>query len=298
MKRCPICHTQYDDNQNFCVKDGHELESVTIEMQPSQESQSTEKSYIEQKPNKSGCLKRVVISCVVIIIGLILFYNYLNNATTYLRTEPSAVVISKGGGSCTVDIDYDGYIWNVNHKPEWIEIDENNKDFKLSANSNESGQMREGSITIQSGKILAQVFVRQNAYATKITTSESAVKFGKSGGKREITIESDGCAWVAEYTNWMNVSKESESCLHIDCPRNDGEYRTGTIVVKEDNVLTTINITQSGKCNNCHGTGNVSCNSCFGTGGTGYGMFYTTCMWCGGKGKFECGVCHGTGMRE
>lgn len=295
MKECPICHTQYDDSLNFCTKDGHQLKSV--ETYHVDTSKPTMKSSNQPKA-KNGCLKKIIIGCVIVVVGMIALYNYLSNAATYLRTEPNEVHASKAGGSCKVDIDYDGYVWTVNHQPEWVDIDENDNDFELNVGPNNTGQQREGSITIQSGKLLTQVVVRQNAYATRIKASETSFKFSRNGGNKDVLIETDGCNWEAEYTNWMSVTKECETKLHITCPKNTGEYRTGTITVKEDNARVTISVTQGGDCNNCHGSGEVSCNSCFGMGGVGFGMYYSSCMWCGGRGKVTCGTCSGKGVRE
>ena len=297
MKECPVCHRKYDDSLNFCTVDGHQLNSVG-EIPANMKANDSEKPQKLHPRKNGGCLKKVIIGAIVLVIGLVAFYNYLMNTASYLRTEPSEVHAVKAGGQCKVDIDYDGYIWTVNHQPDWVEIDEHDNDFMLIFAPNRSGQLREGSITIQSGKLLAQVMVKQNAYATIIRASETAVKFGKSGGNKDIIIETDGCAWDAEYTNWMTVTKVGGTELHISCPRNDGEYRTGTISVKEDNARVTISVIQSGNCNNCHGSGEVPCSACAGLGGMGYGTFYSNCMWCGGRGKTTCGLCNGMGIRE
>lgn len=297
MKECPICHRQYDDSLNFCTIDGHQLNGVSA----NSTNQKTPNSERQQKPRReknTGCLKKIIIGGVILVIGLVAFYNYLMNAATYLRTEPSEILAVKAGGQCDIDIDYDGYIWTVNHQPDWVEIDENENDFRLIVPPNRSGQFREGSITIQSGKLLAQVVVKQSAYATIMKASDTAVKFGKSGGAKDLIIETDGCAWEAEYTNWMTVTKESGTELHINCPRNEGDFRTGTITVKEDNARVTISVTQGGNCNNCHGSGDISCSACAGMGSIGYGMFYSSCMWCGGRGRISCGLCNGTGARD
>lgn len=291
MKECPICHTQYEDSQNFCINDGSPLKSVSNnDVKPQQVPSHRER--------KGGCLKRIIIGSLIVCIVLVCLYNHITNAATYLRTEPNTITVVKGGGECKIDIDYDGYIWTVNHQPEWVDIDENERDFDLKVFPNTTGQPREGSITIQSGKQLAQVIIRQNAVATVIRASETSVKFGENGGNREITIETDGCKWEAEYTNWMTVTKEDDDELHIRCPRNDEEYRTGTITVKEDNARVTIQVIQSGKCNNCHGSGSITCGACNGMGGSGYGMFYANCIWCGGRGSSQCGSCGGSGQRD
>lgn len=294
MKECPICHTQYDDSLYFCTKDGHQLKSIETSHA---ETQKQENGQINQPREKKGCLKKIIIVCVIGAIGLIALYNYLVNAATYLRAEPDEIHAPKAGGSCKVDIDYDGFIWTVNHQPEWVDIDESNNDFLLSVGPNQTGQVREGSITIQSGKLLSQVVVKQNAYATMIKASETSIKFSKGGANKDVTIETDGCSWYAEYSNWMTVTKDDEARLHIICPKNNGEYRTGTITIIEDYARVTISVTQEGDCNNCHGNGEVSCNSCLGMGGIGFGMYYSSCMWCGGRGKTTCGTCNGKGIR-
>ena len=84
-----------------------------------------------------------------------------------------------------MEIDYDGYVWLINHKPEWVDIDENDNDFTIRVNPNQTGQAREGSITIQSGKQLAQVVIKQMGYATRIKASENTLNFHLQAGKKQ-----------------------------------------------------------------------------------------------------------------
>ena len=297
MKECPLCHTVYDDGLRFCIKDGHALTDKPDEAAEPARPDTGNTVQSEQKPKNRGCLKKIIIGAAVILGGLVMLYHHLQNAATYLRTEPNDLRASKAGGLCTVDIDYDGYFWTVNHKPDWVTIVESDKDFMVSVGTNSTGQSREGTITVQSGKQLAHVTVRQNAYATYVRAAEASVKFGKDGGTKDIAIETDGCSWEADYTNWMTVTK-SEHAVHVKCPVNSGDYRTGTINVKEDNVRFMIMVTQGGKCYNCHGSGEIMCNACFGTGGMGFGMYYSGCMMCGGRGKISCNLCKGSGYIE
>ncbi len=256
MKECPKCHTQYEDSMNFCTKDGYQLVGKEIN--------SAGDNVPGSKPRKKGgCLKKVVICVVIAVIAFVAFYNYVKNAATYLRVEPNQIGATKAGGECKVEIDYDGYVWFMNHKPDWVDIEENENDFTLKVNPNQTGQAREGSITIQSGKQLAQVIISQMGYATRITTSESNLKFSSSGGKGTLIIETDGCGWEAQFPDWLSI-KEDDGEAVITCKRNTEEYRTGRITFKEDYVSTTVYVTQGGKCNNCHGDGEVNCSYCWG----------------------------------
>lgn len=290
MKECPKCHTQYDDSMNFCTNDGCQLLDVKA-------TDSNGQSKKPQTKKKGGCLKKIIVSTVIVVIAMIAFYNYIMNAATYLRAEPNQIGSVKAGGECKVEIDYDGYVWLINHKPDWVDIDENDNDFTVIVNPNQTGHTREGSITIQSGKQLAQVIIKQMGCATMIKASENSLKFSSSGGRESIAIATDGCGWEAQSPEWIYVKTDEDGAV-IKCYKNREEYRTGTVVFKEDNVSTIVYITQGGTCNNCHGNGEISCSSCWGMGGSGYGMFYAPCIWCGGSGRIKCGTCGGSGERE
>ena len=290
MKECPKCHTQYDDSINFCTNDGCRLVDDSA---PSSNNQIRH----TQTKKKGGCLKNIIVITVIVVIAMIAFYNYIMNAATYLRAEPNQIGFVKAGGECKIDIDYDGYVWLINHKPDWVEIEENDNEFTSRVNPNQTVQARDGSITIQSGKHLAQVEIKQLGFATRIKVSDSSLKFSSSGGNEKLYIETDGCGWEAQFPNWISVQSDEDGAA-IRCRRNTEDYRTGTVIFKEDNVSTTVYVTQGGTCNNCHGDGETSCGNCWGMGGSGYGMFYAQCLWCGGSGKIKCGVCGGSGERE
>ena len=218
MKECPKCHTQYDDSMNFCTNDGCQLVDVSVTNSNNHSSHTITKK-------KSGCLKKIIVSTVIVVIAMIAFYNYIMNAATYLRAEPNQIGSVKAGGECKVEIDYDGYVWLINHKPDWVDIEEYDNDFNVKVNPNQTGQLREGSITIQSGKQLTQVLIKQMGYATRIKASENTLNFSTSGGKEAITIETDGCGWEAQFPEWISVRSDEDGVVII-CQRNSEEYRT------------------------------------------------------------------------
>lgn len=296
MKECPKCHATYDDSMNFCVNDGCQLvNKANDNINCSQESSISGNA---NRKKKNGCLRKIIIAIIVVLVAFFALYQYVMNATSYLRVEPNQSIASKSGGEGKVDIDYDGYVWVINHKPDWVEIDENENDFLIKVEPNRTGQNREGTITIQSGKQLAQVAIRQMGYATVLKTDKNNINFETRGGVEYISIESDGCEWTASFPDWIKIENSDDGEAKITCFRNDKYYRTGLITIKEDNVSSVIYVTQGGKCNFCNGTGEITCSACFGMGGAGYPPFYVQCVWCGGTGKVKCSSCGGSGERE
>mgnify|MGYP003540348570 FL=1 len=300
MKECPKCHKHYDDSMNFCTDCGVALNKVSNQVAVSQSctssNRTTETSTVRSR--KGGCLKKVIICIAVLAVAFVGFIHYVNNAATYLRVEPNQLVASKGGGKIKVDVDYDGYVWTINHTPDWIDIDENENSFEVSVGKNLTGSRREGTITVQSGKLLAQVAIVQSGVATVVRGSKSNLKFGKSGGSQTVSVETDGCELSAECSDFIQTSFSDDGDLIVRVSSNSDDYRTGQVRVYEDNQSWTITVEQAGKCNICRGTGEISCTWCSGTGTVGYGMFMSSCMSCGGSGSYKCSSCNGKGEKE
>ena len=193
-------------------------------------------------------------------------------------------------------IDYDGYVWTINHAPDWVEIDEKENSFEVFCGNNKTGANLQGTITIQSGKHLAQVAIVQSGFATFIRGSKNQLHFKKKGGVTTVEFESDGCHLQVEAPDYIQTSVIGHK-VEITCHANSETYRSGIIRVYEDSQSWIINFSQGGKCDKCNGTGEATCVSCWGQGGTGFGMYYTSCYACGGSGKVECSSCGGSGER-
>ena len=299
MKECPKCHNKYDDSMNFCTDCGVALNSVSNKASTLRSVQNND--IITDKPKKKtgkgGCLKKVIIGVVLLVVGFFILAHYVNNAATYLRVEPNQLVASKGGGKIKVDIDYDGYVWTINHTPDWVKIKEDENSFNVSVDTNLTGNRREGTITVQSGKQLAQVAITQYGVATYIRGSKNNLKFGKSGGTQTVSLDTDGCDLKVESSDFIQTSFSDDGELIVRVSNNSDEYRTGQIKVYEDNQSWYITVEQGGKCNSCHGSGKTSCSICFGTGTFGFGMMGSVCMSCGGSGSVKCSSCQGTGVK-
>ena len=293
MKRCENCKTTFSDSVNFCTECGQTLVYVS----DSSQYESGDNHQTPKRKKKRSIWKILLITLLVLVIGFIALLNYVMNAATYLRVEPNMLVVDKNGGEAIVDIDYDGYVWIINHIPDWIEVEEYEQSFSVKADENLTGHNLEGSITVQSGKFLAQVLIQQKGQATYIKASKTSIHFDEAGGRETITIDSDGCNYTVEHPDFLFVSTDDDK-IKIRAYRNSDKYRTGYVTILEDNIRTRIHISQGGICNSCQGSGRVFCGQCMGQGGWGYGMFYSQCWLCNGIGSLQCGTCDGTGERE
>ena len=295
MKECPKCHKHYDDSMNFCTDCGVALVNNKEFSRYSAQSNKVEPNNNTTK--KTGCFKKIILTVVVVLVALFGLGSYVNNAATYLRVEPNQLVAPKGGGAIDVGIDYDGYVWTINHAPDWVEIDEKENSFEVSCGNNKTGANLQGTITIQSGKHLAQVAIVQSGFATFIRGSKNQLHFKKKGGVTTVEFESDGCHLQVEAPDYIQTSVIGHK-VEITCHANSETYRSGIIRVYEDSQSWIINFSQGGKCDKCNGTGEATCVSCWGQGGTGFGMYYMRCLFCGGSGKLKCGLCNGSGKIE
>ncbi len=308
MKECPKCHTRYDDNMNFCLKDGCKLTEIKSEpekegpVKPDKHAE-TDKSAGREKRGKAvagkkkgGWLKNVLVVLVVLAVAGFGIYSYIMNSATYINLEPEEIIVPKCGGEYHVDVDYDGYNWKIVHCPDWAyTTNKSDNSVRLTVKKNKTGQNREGKLTARSGKQSGEAGIYQAGYATKLLLGTSRVHFRKGGGRESISINTDGCEWRYTGPDWIKMGVAGKDSIWIKCERNESYYRTYTVTVSEDNVSAAITIEQGGICGVCGGKGETVCNSCFGNGGSYFGMYYNPCFSCGGSGKLQCSACNGYG---
>lgn len=233
MKRCENCKITFSDSVNFCTECGQTLVYVPDTL-PYDSEENRQKP---KRKKKRSIWKVILITLIVIVIGFVVLLNYIMNAATYLRVEPNMLVADKNGGETVVDVDYDGYVWVINHIPDWIEVEEYEQSFNIKAEENLTGHNREGSITVQSGDFLAQVVILQKGQATYIKTSKTSLHFDEDGGRETITVDTDGCDYTVEYSDFLSVSTNDDE-IKIKAYSNSDEYRSGYVTISEDNIRT------------------------------------------------------------
>ncbi len=303
MKRCNICGREYPDSLSFCTNCGSKLsalETRSVTPGKTQNNQNYNNSTPKTHKSKSEIgriLKRVIIAVVAIVVILFLWGSHLMNSTTYMTFNSEGELFAKCGGSSDVNIDYDGYVWEMNYKPSWISIDEYDNSFTIRCQPNTTGQDREDHITIKSGKIVQTLPIGQYGKAQFIRLSESSLKSDMDGGSIHIDIETDGSGPEISYPKFCRIEDHSDVGFTLVVASNSEYSRSGTLYVKEDNVSASIYISQEGKCQDCNGHGNKTCPTCDGMGFTGFGYYSVNCFTCGGTGSIRCYSCGGDGIK-
>lgn len=304
MKRCPNGHIIHDDSLKFCTQCGKLLEPYT----PAgiSDAGGGSSSYVgpgsaspARKRTFGSVIKRVLIGVVVLVVVAVIWISNKINSTTYLVFNTEAVVFGKGGGIETVNIDYDGVFWEITYHPSWIDLIEDDTDNTLTliASGNNEGSNREDHITVKSGKVVQQLAVGQLGAATYVRVDPTEIEFERSGGRKYVSIESDGITQDINYPEFSNVEVSDDGGFYVELNSNSGYALNGVITVVEDGRKATIHLHQKGDCPDCAGRGQRTCPSCGGLGQFGYGFYAVQCQVCHGAGSVSCYSCHGTGER-
>ena len=367
VKECPKCHKQYDMSKNFCLADGTPLVVVQPEPQPAPQPkpqpapqsqpvapqpkpqpapqpqpqpvapqpkpqpapqpkpqpapqpqpqpvapqpqpapQPKPQAVAPQpkpqapKPPKAPMSKKakmwiwIMVAVVVVAGALVGGYIYMKNATTYLRISPTQVTIGKDGGTATVAIDYDGYLWDVDVSPEWTETEKDGDVLKITVTPNASNSSRAGAISLKSGDHVASVQLSQSAYVTFITPSVKSLKFGRAAETKTFVISTDGTNATFTTPDFITCERRGDT-VTVKAAANSGDSRDGFILIREDNIRAEVLVEQLGACAACHGEGKIVCTSCNGTGIFRYGRTKVSCAGCSGTGKRDCSECGGAG---
>src|SRR5574344_2710080 len=291
MKKCNKCGFENEDDATFCASCGEEIVSTTNHQSVNQHNSNKKDSSIF-----SNWGFWIVI--LVIIGGIVYFINKPNPAT-YIQASAKEKPFLRTGGSYDMDIDTDGE-WEISYCSDWIKAEPIEKGLRITCSVNNSGDNRNGWITLSSGKAHVRIDVYQNGFASYVKTDKSHIDVEKDGGTYTILVRQDGADYDIIYPNYCTVNKSAAS-FNITIPENTGYDRNDNIIVRSDQIDANLTFSQKGICPNCGGSGQVSCSKCGGTGRVvtsfdSYGMaIFEQCTDCNGSGKMECPTCNGTG---
>ena len=223
---------------------------------------------------------------------------------TYLRFEPTSLRLPKGAGSLgytwDVNLDYDGYDYDVTYHSEWLNVMDIDNCLTISADDNTTGANRDGSITVKSGDVSRTLSVTQLGKTTKLEIDPKLSRISDDhygGASFSFHVNSDGTGWKVDYPSDLRFETISDG-FKVTFPKNDKEYRSGTLKIYEDNITKTITVVQGGLCSSCHGKGYTNCATCGGNGGWNTGYGWSNCFVCKGARTIKCSTCKGTKYRE
>ena len=324
MKQCNNCGAEMPNNLNFCTNCGTKLAnnaSSSADNTPHNTNQKAEDTHVSPEPpvtpetrqkpepakklkqplNVGKIVKRVLLILVALLVVLYLVAQHFMNATTYMSLNSKGEIFTKGGGQVTVNIDYDGYYWEVAYKPDWVVVSEGDNEFYIICQANDTGRDRKDHITIKSGKVLLQLPIGQYGSAQFMKLSKSSVKSKKQGTSLYIKMETDGIDPQIKCPDFCSIEELTERGFTLVVDENTDYTRSGTVYVSEDNVKASIFVSQEGKCTNCNGKGFISCTYCNGVGvhygyGYGYGYGSSDCYYCT-NGTNKCYACGGDGIK-
>ena len=215
------------------------------------------------------------------------------------------VVFSIAGGEKSIDVKADGS-YDIEGCPEWVTAEVGESVLTISVSENGTGAVRDCVIKLVGDNVSVPITITQADKCTHITVSETEVTIPKEGGRKELTIDTDGANIAVDNADFISPV-QGEPCLEgriegdkliITCPANDGGAKKGNLTLTCDDVTNTVVITIEGSiCPTCNGTGKVKCTKCGGRGYTikkDYGEcdgnlypfnHYIGCKQCGGYGE-------------
>ena len=198
------------------------------------------------------------------------------------------VVFSIAGGEKSIDVTADGS-YDIEGCPEWVTAEVGESVLTISVSENGTGAERDCVINLVGDNVSVPITITQADKCTHITVSETEVTIPKEGGRKELTIDTDGANIVMEASEGISAELK-DGMLVINAPANEGGTINGDIVLSCDTVKTEVKVTLEGSiCPTCNGTGKVKCAKC---GGRGYfsdhghhGGVDRGCASCGGGGS-------------
>lgn len=305
LRFCTNCGSKLADNASSVADNApHDInqkpEEAHVSPEPHPKPQQAPKPKTPLSAGK--ILKRVLLIVVAVLVVLYLVAQHFMNATTYMSLNSNGEIFTKSGGAVTVNIDYDGYYWEVAYAPDWVVVSEMDHEFTIFCQTNDTGMDRKDHITIKSGKVVLQLPVGQCGTTQFIKLSKSTVHSKKKGTSLYVKMETDAIDPQIQCPDFCSIEDLTNEGFTLVVHNNPDYTRNGTVHVHEDHVKASIYVTQEGKCLNCLGKGYFQCQYCNGTGtrvnyGYGYGYSYNyDCLYCT-NGSNKCFSCGGDGIK-
>ena len=169
-------------------------------------------------------------------------------SATHLSASPDNVSFSSSGGTRTITISTDGE-WRISTGTAgWGHTSISGNTITLRIDENTSSSSRTDYFVIKSGSKEKRINISQDGKpATRLSVSTENVSFGKDGGRRTITVSTNGEWRIGVGTaSWAHTSISGNTItLRVD-ENYSGDERTDYFTVVAGDKDVRINITQAG----------------------------------------------------
>lgn len=167
---------------------------------------------------------------------------------THLSASPDNTSFSYSGGTRTITVSTDGD-WQISiGTAEWGHTSISGNTITLSIDENTSPSSRTDYFVVKSGSKEKRINISQDGKpATRLSVSTENVSFGKDGGRRTITVSTNGEWRIGVGTaSWAHTSISGNTItLRVD-ENDSGEERTDYFTVVAGDMKVRIDISQEG----------------------------------------------------
>ncbi|MDR1274484.1 MAG: hypothetical protein LBK12_08035 [Odoribacteraceae bacterium] len=170
----------------------------------------------------------------------------------FIQVEPASVSLPASGTPGAIVNVTANIEWYIHGKSDWLNISVSGNTLLITAQPNITASQRTGSVLLSDagmGVFSPYITVTQAAYSpgTGITTDPGREDFGpQSYLNVSVTVNSELPWSVVSFPGWTNVTKFNDTLLAIDVEANDGPYRSGVIVLTNDENTVEFPLSQDG----------------------------------------------------
>lgn len=168
-------------------------------------------------------------------------------SATHLSASPDYVSFSSSGGTRTITVSTDGE-WRISTgTAEWGHTSISGNTIRLRVDAND-GDSRTDYFVVKSGSMEKRINISQDGKpATRLSVSTENVSFGKDGGRRTITVSTNGEWRIGVGTaSWAHTSISGNTItLRVD-ENDSGDERTDYFTVVAGDKDVRIDISQEG----------------------------------------------------
>ncbi|MDD7438775.1 MAG: BACON domain-containing protein [Bacteroidales bacterium] len=194
------------------------------------------------------------ISLLLTVLLALVFSSCANNDLGVVSLELSefgSMEVVAEGAEKTIDVTTNQKDWIVSANAPWVEIEQMEKQFKLSIPRNNLPEARKATVVVMAGGAARKIELIQSAGKGELFVTEETLSFDQFAQDRTLRVVSNNANWEVEISepSWISVEKIIEdNRLKISVAENVSEAdRQGKVFIKSAGTIREINVSQSGK---------------------------------------------------